>query len=333
MAIEFTCKCGETFQVGDEFAGRKGRCPSCKRIMHVPEKETEPLELQDEIFESHLKEEMEVLDGLNPVDPRSELEELEKSMDESSLRSTSRAFLDRVPKPLLFGVPAAIIAVVGLVFLLTSSGDKTPAPTAPKASKEKPTERGSASAPAAAAKPPEPPAASPAPISSPPAPVEPPKVDVALLPPTPSPAARTEEKAAAPAPSQPPARLEEKKAPAAAPAKAPPPSQSKVAAKEKAPADKTQKTSASKASPAGGGYTVNVASFRSKGMADAYSDVLKKRGLDAYVREINLATQGKWFRVSIGRFSSRKEADERAKELKERENLKAFVVLMGKEQG
>ncbi|MBC8355525.1 MAG: hypothetical protein H8E66_26400 [Planctomycetes bacterium] len=38
MAIETICKgCARKLRVGDEFAGRKGRCPHCKTIYDVPE--------------------------------------------------------------------------------------------------------------------------------------------------------------------------------------------------------------------------------------------------------------------------------------------------------
>ena len=36
MAISFACDCGKAFQVKDELAGRRARCPACGRILTVP---------------------------------------------------------------------------------------------------------------------------------------------------------------------------------------------------------------------------------------------------------------------------------------------------------
>jgi len=36
MAITFSCNCGKNVQVGDEFAGQEGRCPSCGQMVHIP---------------------------------------------------------------------------------------------------------------------------------------------------------------------------------------------------------------------------------------------------------------------------------------------------------
>lgn len=37
MAIQFRCECGKEFQTGDEDAGRRARCPACKRELVVPQ--------------------------------------------------------------------------------------------------------------------------------------------------------------------------------------------------------------------------------------------------------------------------------------------------------
>jgi hypothetical protein len=41
MSITFTCKCGKSVQVKDEYAGREGECPSCGRAVMIPEAEDE----------------------------------------------------------------------------------------------------------------------------------------------------------------------------------------------------------------------------------------------------------------------------------------------------
>lgn len=36
LPITFSCNCGKNVQVGDEFAGQEGRCPSCGQMVHIP---------------------------------------------------------------------------------------------------------------------------------------------------------------------------------------------------------------------------------------------------------------------------------------------------------
>ena len=36
MPIQFTCQCGQSLRIQDEYAGRKVRCPSCQGIVDVP---------------------------------------------------------------------------------------------------------------------------------------------------------------------------------------------------------------------------------------------------------------------------------------------------------
>ena len=38
MAIEVTCECGKLFRAKDEYAGRRGICPACRRefVIEVP---------------------------------------------------------------------------------------------------------------------------------------------------------------------------------------------------------------------------------------------------------------------------------------------------------
>lgn len=51
MAISFSCECGKRVRARDEFAGRRMRCPDCKRTLSIPsESEPEPLDLADPDF-------------------------------------------------------------------------------------------------------------------------------------------------------------------------------------------------------------------------------------------------------------------------------------------
>jgi cell division septation protein DedD len=55
-------------------------------------------------------------------------------------------------------------------------------------------------------------------------------------------------------------------------------------------------------------FTINVASFRKKENADRYVDELKEKNLDTFAWEINLPKKKRWYRVSVGSFSSRQKA-------------------------
>jgi hypothetical protein len=44
MPIPVTCECGRSMRVKDEVAGRKFRCPSCSRVLAVPDPQVEDLD-------------------------------------------------------------------------------------------------------------------------------------------------------------------------------------------------------------------------------------------------------------------------------------------------
>jgi cell division protein FtsN len=290
--------------------------------MLVPEKEPEPLELMEEVSEARESQEIEALEEWSSHDAQAELQQLEMTMEEPSTQSTSARFLDRVPKPLLFGIPAGILVVGGLLLLFSSSGEKAPSATRGP-SKEKPAAREVSRG---------------APPQTPSTPAESTKVEVTPAPPVPSilpaPEERTSTAAAPASPSvaEPP-RAEEKPGLASSPAqKTPPPAPAK-SAKEKVSPDKAKAAAAQKtAGPTADGYTVNVGSFRTKDMADAYAEVLKKRGLEPFVWSAELQKQGKWYRVSVGRYANQKQAEALARDLKEKQNLNTYVVKITKEQ-
>ncbi len=139
MTIEFRCDCGELFQVEDELAGRKGRCPTCKRIMVVPEKEAEPLELREEISDGEeeapgtqpqedvlepafeppmggrVEEEVEVLRGWDGPEP--DLERMENSVSKPPA-----GFWMGIPRPLSPRYPSCFGGWFGSLFAAPSFG-------------------------------------------------------------------------------------------------------------------------------------------------------------------------------------------------------------------
>jgi hypothetical protein len=43
MSIQVSCECGKTFQVGDQFAGKRGKCKACGAVVTVPAAEDHDL--------------------------------------------------------------------------------------------------------------------------------------------------------------------------------------------------------------------------------------------------------------------------------------------------
>ncbi len=64
MPIPLSCPCGRAFNIKDECAGHKIRCPQCKSVLAVPKKEDEPEEFDLEVIEDDEPEmaELEVVE-------------------------------------------------------------------------------------------------------------------------------------------------------------------------------------------------------------------------------------------------------------------------------
>lgn len=340
MTIEFRCDCGELFQVEDEFAGRKGRCPTCKRIMVVPEKEPEPLELRDEIQEeeefistvgtvdlpeSHaeppsggrVEEEVEVLRGSEGPEP-----DLGR-MESPAPKPMNKAWA-RIPRPLLLGVPAALAGILLLILLIRPSAQRSEHPALERAPSASLVEKLPAS--------PQPQEQKAITQTPPPPTADSPKAEASQG--LPSVQQAQPEKGQQPKAATTPTGREEERRAAATPssqAGSPAPKPSAPPTKDvkpKEPVSKPQASAPPRApSPSSENYTVNVGAFKSQGMADAYSEVLRKRGLDPFVWSTDLAKgQGKMYRVSIGRFPTKRQADLYAKELKDKHGLNTYVV-------
>jgi hypothetical protein len=51
MPIPLSCPCGRSFKLKDELAGRKVRCPACRRVLAVPRPERE-VDPDDQVLEA-----------------------------------------------------------------------------------------------------------------------------------------------------------------------------------------------------------------------------------------------------------------------------------------
>ena len=78
----------------------------------------------------------------------------------------------------------------------------------------------------------------------------------------------------------------------------------------------------------GRGYTIQVSADRMQDEAEKTIRALRTRGYLAYLAKENLVDgQGLWYRVRIGRFSVRTEAEKRLRELSERAGLRGGFVI------
>ncbi len=51
MAIILTCLCGKRLQVADELAGKKGKCPGCSRVLDIPARSVDPVDVNYAAFQ------------------------------------------------------------------------------------------------------------------------------------------------------------------------------------------------------------------------------------------------------------------------------------------
>ncbi len=95
-------------------------------------------------------------------------------------------------------------------------------------------------------------------------------------------------------------------------------SQAKTVEKAKAPASPEGKLKADR-------YTVNVGSFRDKRNTDRLMRELEEKGYEVFIEKANIPQKGVWYRVAVGRFPSRRQAQAFARRLKERDGINSFV--------
>jgi DedD protein len=131
-------------------------------------------------------------------------------------------------------------------------------------------------------------------------------------------------KKAAPAPASAPAAAP---APKPAPAPAAEPAPAKEAAKEKEPAKET-KESAKEPKEKKGKFTLQISSFQERAEADALVARLTGSGYKPYLVMSNVPDKGIFFRVRIGEFGSKGDAQDAKAEFEKKQHLLAYVTKM-----
>jgi cell division septation protein DedD len=78
--------------------------------------------------------------------------------------------------------------------------------------------------------------------------------------------------------------------------------------------------------PPEGSFTVNLSSFKVKASAEQFAEQLREKGIGAYYWEADLGEKGLWYRVSVGGFPTRQEAEELKSELQEQGLSDIFIT-------
>ena len=114
MAIKVSCTCGKTISAKDEFAGRRVKCPACKKPLQIPEADVEEESYEDEWdLDDYGEEEADS----QPVRPRRKNRSTKSKSRKGGRKSASSS------SNLLIGLSAGggILLVVVLVWMLWPS--------------------------------------------------------------------------------------------------------------------------------------------------------------------------------------------------------------------
>jgi cell division septation protein DedD len=74
-------------------------------------------------------------------------------------------------------------------------------------------------------------------------------------------------------------------------------------------------------------YTLQIASYPEKEMAEKDIKKMKQRGYAAFIVASDLPGKGTWYRVRLGSFSSKASAEKLQKELRAKEGISPFVTI------
>jgi cell division septation protein DedD len=73
-------------------------------------------------------------------------------------------------------------------------------------------------------------------------------------------------------------------------------------------------------------YTIQIASVKDKPTADALSQRLKRKGYPVFILPHVIPKRGTWYRVRVGHFTKRDEAQELAQKISRKERLTTYIA-------
>jgi cell division protein FtsN len=74
-------------------------------------------------------------------------------------------------------------------------------------------------------------------------------------------------------------------------------------------------------------YTLQIASYQEKDMAEADVKKMKQHGYAAFVTASEIEGKGTWYRVRLGSFSSRASAEKLQKEIRTKQGITPFITI------
>ena len=92
----------------------------------------------------------------------------------------------------------------------------------------------------------------------------------------------------------------------------------KIAKKEKIKADSSSKEKR---------FALQIAAFKEKDKAEDVAGSLKKKGYEPYIVPVTIPEKGIWYRVRIGRFATRPDAQNIQARLKNSEGISSFITF------
>jgi septal ring-binding cell division protein DamX len=87
-------------------------------------------------------------------------------------------------------------------------------------------------------------------------------------------------------------------------------------------------TGGSQSEPTAGSYQIQILSIKDKDKAEYYAKVLKEEGYPAYLATVELGTQGFFYRVRVGSYKTKEEAQTQISKILKEEKLQP--ILKGK---
>lgn len=75
-------------------------------------------------------------------------------------------------------------------------------------------------------------------------------------------------------------------------------------------------------------YTIQVSSFKDKAQAQTFEAKLKKKGFAAQITTVEIKDSGLWYRIRVGNYKDRKEAEKIAEQLRLQEKVPTFIAFL-----